>query len=119
MRKILFWGIHLLAGFLIFFFLLWHIFYMHYSSLATSIGFGTHYPLLFSEVVRRAKTNSFKIAYVLFLIFVLYHAFYGFKNILIETRFGKRFEIPLKILIILFATFLFIYGIFTTLKIGG
>ncbi len=119
MRKIVFWGLHLLAGFFIFFFLLWHIFYMHYASLGKTIGFGTVYPLIFSEVVARAKMTTFKIAYVLFLIFVLYHAFYGLKNILIETEFGKKFEVPIKILIIIFALFLFLYGIFTTLKIGG
>ena len=119
MRKMVFWGIHILAGFLIFFFLLWHIFYMHYVSLTGAIGFGTPYPLIFSEVVARAKITTFKIAYVLFLIFVLYHAFYGLKNILIETEFGKKLEIPVKILIAIFAVFLFIYGISTTLKIGG
>lgn len=119
MKKIVFWGIHLLAGFIIFFLLLWHIFYMHYASLTGAIGFGTHYPLGFSEVIQRAKSIGFKIAYVLFLIFVLYHAFYGLKNILIETEFGKKFEIPVKIFIIIFATLLFLYGIITTLKVGG
>lgn len=119
MKKINFWIIHLIAGFFIFFLLLWHTLYMHYPSLIKQMGYGTTSPLIFSEVIQRTKSSSFKIAYVLFLIFVLYHAFYGLKNIIVETEFGKKFENLIKILISIIAIILFIYGLFTTIKIGG
>jgi succinate dehydrogenase / fumarate reductase membrane anchor subunit len=119
MKKINFWLIHLIAGFFIFFLLLWHTLYMHYPSLINQMGYGGASPLIFSEVIQRAKSNSFKIAYILFLIFVLYHAFYGLKNIILETEIGKRFENLVKILISIIAIILFVYGLFTTVKIGG
>lgn len=119
MRETRFWILHLFAGFCIFFLLLWHIFYMHYPAIMKGINFGVDFPLMFSWVSARARSSGFRLAYTLFLIFALYHGFYGFKNLLIETRWGKKAEIPIAIILSIIAIFLFLYGIFTTFKIGG
>lgn len=119
MKETKFWILHLFSGFVIFFLLLWHIFYMHYPVIMKGLNFGINFPLMFSQVTARAKSSGFKIAYTVFLIFALYHGFYGLKNLFIETKWGRKAEIPITVILSIIAIFLFIYGVFTTFKIGG
>ncbi len=119
MKETRLWILHLFSGFVIFFLLLWHILYMHYPVIMKGLNFGVNLPLMFSQVISRAKSSGFKIAYTVFLVFALYHGFYGLKNLLIETKWGKKAEILIAFLLSIVAIFLFIYGVITTFKIGG
>ncbi|MEO0294796.1 MAG: hypothetical protein ABIM85_02110 [candidate division WOR-3 bacterium] len=116
--KARYWVLHYLAGAFLFVLLLGHIFMMHFYKLMEKIGFGRD-PLEWESVLERARNVTLSTLYILFLFFALFHGFYGLKNILIETDFGKRYE---KIVVYIFwilGIFLFIFGTYTTIKAGG
>lgn len=116
--KAKYWVLHYLAGLILFVLLLGHIFMMHFYKLMEKIGFRGD-PLEWESVLERARNVTLSTLYILFLFFALFHGFYGLKNILIETDFGKRYE---KIVVYIFwilGIFLFIFGTYTTIKAGG
>ncbi len=117
MKESRLWIAHLFAGFCLIFLLLSHILLMHYSELLNVIGIDVQNVLSFNEVIKRAKSAGFKIIYILFLIFALYHGLYGLRNILIETPFGEKFSKPIGIILLTIGVLFFIYGGITTIFI--
>ncbi|MEN3044523.1 MAG: hypothetical protein ABDH37_04830 [Candidatus Hydrothermales bacterium] len=113
-----YWIFHYISAAFLFFLLLSHIFIMHFYKILEKIGFYQK-PLEWETVVQRAKSVTFTSVYILFLIFALFHGFYGLKNILTETIFGKKYKKHITIFLWFLGLFLFFYGTFTTIKAGG
>lgn len=68
------WLLHRLTGFLLIFFLILHIFYMHYGEVS----------LHYKDIVSRIKHPTWKVFYLIFLLCGIYHGFYGITVILKE-----------------------------------
>jgi succinate dehydrogenase hydrophobic anchor subunit len=119
MRGARFWVLHYMAGAILFIFLLSHIFTMHYETILSKLGLGVSDPLLWENVVERAKNLIFQFGYIVFLGFALFHGLYGLKNIITEISAGKKYSKVISYIFWIIGIFLFLYGTITTLKTGG
>ncbi|MEN3046162.1 MAG: hypothetical protein ABDH49_04175 [Candidatus Hydrothermales bacterium] len=113
-----YWVLHYLSGAFLFFLLLSHILIMHFYKILERLGFYQN-PLDWEKVVERASNVTLTFIYILFLMFALFHGFYGLKNILSETGFGKKYKKHIVIFLWFLGLILFFYGTFTTVKAGG
>lgn len=105
MREGKLWLLHLLAGFIMFFLLGSHIFFMHMAG---------GEPLSVEATLERAKNIAFPIVYTIFVAAALYHGLYGLRGILYE-----RFHTPLSQKVInwtlsILGTVWFLYALATT-----
>lgn len=88
MFKSYLWLLHRLTGFLLIFFLLSHIFYMHYGKTS-----------FYSEdIILRLKNIEWKFFYAIFLVCGIYHGFYGI-TIVLKEHVKNKFLFKLGILI--------------------
>lgn len=86
------WLLHRLTGFLLVFFLVFHIFYIHYGEVS----------LYYEDIVVRIKNPTWKFFYLIFLLCGVYHGFYGITVILkehVKSKFLFKLGIFLAILI--------------------
>ncbi len=111
MREGVAWALHLLAGVILFFLLLFHVTQMH---LALFPGWGES-ALEWVNVVARAGAQGWKILYLVFLAAALYHGFFGLRNVLIEISFLRKQVYGVTIVLSALGVILFAYGFYTTL----
>ncbi len=105
MREGRLWLLHLLAGFIMFFLLGSHIFFMHMAG---------GEPLSVEETFARAKNIAFPLMYTIFVAAALYHGLYGLRGILFE-RFHSPFSQKVINWILSFAGIVwFLYALATT-----
>jgi len=111
MREGIAWALHLLAGVILFFLLLFHVTQMH---VALFPGWGEA-ALEWVHVAARASVLGWKIMYLVFLAAALYHGFFGLRNVLLEISFLRKRVNEVTIALSALGVILFAYGFYTTL----
>ncbi|MFC1905619.1 hypothetical protein ACFLXL_02285 [Chloroflexota bacterium] len=101
-----------------------HMVNMHLDAILGFLGvksiFGidiAHDPTVFSLMIARAQTITFAAIYVALLVFTLYHAFNGLRNIMLEMTVSPRVERTVTGIIIVIGIFLLVLGIYTPITL--
>lgn len=110
MRETRFWAWHMIAGMAILVLGGMHMIIMHMDGI---LGwFNPHGPhaIDWQNVVHRAKQTFFAVTYILLLVAALFHGFYGLRNILIETKWGRAARKGIDVTLWLLGVVLFAFG---------
>ena len=101
-----------------------HVVNMHLDAVLSFLGVKTffgidiaHDPTVFKLMVARAQTVTFAAIYIALLIFALYHAFNGLRNVLLELTRSPRAEKVVTGVIIFVGVVFLVLGIYTPLAL--
>jgi succinate dehydrogenase hydrophobic anchor subunit len=101
-----------------------HMVNMHLDAILGFLGiksiFGidiAHDPTVFKLMIARAQTITFAAIYIALLIFTLYHAFNGLRNIVLEITPSPRTERVVTGIIIFIGVILLVLGIYTPITL--
>ncbi len=115
MKESRFWFLFLLAGLGLFLLLGYHIVFIHIlGNYEANISF--------QSVAARSVSPAYAVFYLLFLLFALYHGFYGLRTILLEVEALARHHRTVTGILVILGVGLFVYGtwaLFAAMKIGA
>jgi len=110
MRDQRLWTWHVLAGLVILVFLGLHMAIMHLDVLLGIFNPQDPHPIVWENVVARAKMGFFTITYVVLLGAALFHGLYGLRNILCELGLGSGARKGLNLVLTAGGLALFVFG---------
>jgi len=102
------WLLQLITGILLAFLITIHFYVTHLES---------HEAISYAAVIERLSSPSYKIMYVLLLLFVSFHAFNGLRAILLDTNFGAKRRGFTNVVTMLLFLLAFFYGFYLLLII--
>ncbi len=115
MKESRFWFLFLIAGLVLFLLLGYHIVFIHLlGNYEANISF--------QSVASRSVSPAYAVFYLLFLVFALYHGFYGLRTILLEIEALARHHRTVTAILVVLGVGLFVYGtwaLFAAMKIGA
>jgi succinate dehydrogenase hydrophobic anchor subunit len=124
MRDTKLWIWHMIAGMAILLLGGMHIITMHMDDILGWFNADSHAAAIgWTNVVARASSYCYVGIYIALLGFTLFHGFYGLRNILLETKLGRKMEKFIKLFLCVFGTILFALGTYVAIaaqmKIGS
>ena len=102
------WLIQRITGAVLVIFLAVHFFITHYMGEEN---------ILFNNVKGRLETGTWKLFYVIFLLFALYHGLNGLRSVLIDFDFWKDKDGVLKVLLTIVGIAAFAVGVTTVYSV--
>ena len=101
MRKTYLWLLQLATGVLIAVLLGIHMVLMHLDAVLAFFGLDATDPTAWGPMIERASQVIWAVLYIALLVVVLYHAFYGLRNIILEvTKSAKTTRIIDRVLVV-------------------
>ena len=119
MRDQRLWTWHVLAGLVILVGLGLHMAIMHLDVLLGIFNPQDRHPIVWENVVARAKMGFFTISYIVLLGAALFHGLYGLRNILCELGLGSGARKGLNLVLTTGGLALFVFGTWAAWAAGA
>jgi succinate dehydrogenase hydrophobic anchor subunit len=110
MRDTKLWVWHMIAGMAILILGGLHMITMHMDDILGWFNATDHPAIHWDNVTARAGELFYVGLYITLLGITLFHGFYGLRNIILETKWGRKAEKFIKVFLMLFGIALFIFG---------
>ena len=111
------WILHLVTGVLIAVFLGIHMVLMHLDAILGFFGVDATEPTSWGAMMSRSAQGIWAGLYIALLAFVLYHALYGLRGIILELTPSLRTERIITLVIIVVGIIAFIWGTYVPLAL--
>ena len=109
--------VQLITGILIAILLAIHMIIQHLDNILLFFSIDVRHATSWTSMIGRAKQNIWAFIYIALLVFTLYHAFYGLRNILLELTPSPGAQRTITVVIIIVGVIFFILGIWAPLAL--
>lgn len=117
MKNTLLWLVQLITGVLIAITLGIHMVWMHLDTILGFLGIDVKNPTSWSSMIERSRESIWAGLYIALLAFVLYHALYGLRNVILELVSHAKARLVLNWGIIVFGALAFIWGAYVPIAL--